>query len=128
MAAWVDRVLSPLRPLVSTACGRVCFCLLVSYLAWLAAYATIGQRDAGLFPSPWLTLSPVFPPLLMLASVLLGLAGTPTLGPTVYPVVLVLYSLFVCRKIHWGWLGVPFVLTWLELHMLVVFLAEIAQS
>jgi hypothetical protein len=121
-----DRVLSPSRVSVSTTLGRVCLCLLTSYLAMVAALASVGRDSIAVVgPSPWVALSPISPAYLIFASVLLGLSGAPTLGLFVYPVVLTFYILFVCGKLHWGWLGVPFALMWLELHRLVIVIGEI---
>jgi hypothetical protein len=126
MARWLDRLLSPFRVIGTTTGSRVCLCLLISYLAALAAFATIGRQGVELFGRPqWLTLSPLFPPFAIFVSVLFGLSGAPTFGLFVYPVVLTFYALFVCRKLPWGWLGVPFALMWLDLYRLVIVVGDI---
>ena len=57
----------------------------------------------------------------------LGLLGERIFGLVVYPVVLVFFSLFLCGKLHWSLLAIPFVLVWLDLHAVIVLLAGAAS-
>jgi hypothetical protein len=127
MTRWLDRFLSPFRVIGSTTGSRACLCLLISYLAALAALLSVGRQGFDLVaPSPLATLNPIVPACMVLASMLLGFCGAPTFGLLVYPVVLVFYSLFVCRRLHWAWLGVPFALMWLDFYRLVIVAGHIA--
>ena len=96
-------------------------CILIPILAAIAALVTAGGHQL-LYPlAPFVSAIPAAY-VLIFFSMTLGFLNDRIYALIVYPVVLAFFSLFLCGKLHWSLLTIPFVLIWLDLHAVLVLL------